>query len=57
MVRALNDDWLTAMVYQMVYQGYDKTFFSTALITVYNSNKAPWGFVVYGQYTTAKGCS
>ena len=23
---------------------------------VYNSNKAPWGFVVYGQYNTAKGC-
>ena len=25
MVRALNADWLTAVVYQTVYHGYDKT--------------------------------
>ena len=26
------------------------------VITFYNSNKAPLGFVVYGQYSAAKGC-
>ena len=34
-VRALNADWLTAMVYQTVYHGYDKTFIFTALDAVY----------------------
>ena len=56
-VRDLNADWLTAMVYQTVYYRYDKTFIFTALImlvTVYNSNTAPQGFVIYGQYTKAK---
>ena len=34
MVRDLNSDWLIAVVYQTVYHGYDKTFISTALITL-----------------------
>ena len=56
---AMNADWLTAVVYQTIYHGYDKTFICTALITLVTSlysNKAPWWFVVYCQYTTAKGC-
>ena len=36
-VRALNADWLTAVVYQTVYHGYDKTFIFTALITLVTS--------------------
>ena len=58
-VHALNADWLAAVVCQTIYHGYDKTFIFTALITlvtVYNSNKAPFGILVYGQYTMAKGC-
>ena len=35
-VRALNADWLTAVVYQTVYHGYDKTFIFT-LITLATS--------------------
>jgi hypothetical protein len=38
-------DWLTAMA----YHAYDKTFDFTAIITLvtsFNSNKAPWWFVV-----------
>jgi hypothetical protein len=37
MVQALNADWLTAVVYQTVYHGYDKTFLVTALITLVTS--------------------
>uniref|UniRef100_A0A4W5P3M8 GTP binding protein 2b n=1 Tax=Hucho hucho TaxID=62062 RepID=A0A4W5P3M8_9TELE len=36
-VRVLNADWLTAVVYQPVYHEYDKTFIFTALITLVNS--------------------
>ena len=48
MVRALNANWLTVVVYQTQYYGYDKTFIFTALITLVpvTSNKAPRGFVV-----------
>ena len=53
-VQALNADCLKAVVCQTIYHGYDKTFIFTALITlVNNSNKAPWVFVVYCQYTQA----
>ena len=33
-VRALNADWLTAVVYQTVYHGNVKTYIFTALITL-----------------------
>ena len=33
-VRALNADWLKAMVCQTLYHGYDKAFIFTALITL-----------------------
>jgi hypothetical protein len=36
-VRALNADWLTAMVYHTVYHGYYKTCTFTALITLVTS--------------------
>ena len=36
-VRALKADWLTAVVYQTVYHGYDKTVISAALITLVTS--------------------
>lgn len=49
--RALNADWLKAVVYQTLYHGYEKIWIFTVLM----SNKAPLGFVVYGQYTTTKG--
>jgi hypothetical protein len=59
-VRALNADWLTAMVYQTIYHRYDKTFnfycFNYVRNQFINSNKAPQGFVIYGQYTMATGC-
>ena len=48
-VQVLNADWLTAVVYQTIYHGYDKTYIFTYIF------KAPRGFVVYRQYTTAKG--
>ena len=53
----MNADWLSAVVYQTVYHGYDKIFIFTVLITLVTSlsNKAPRGFVVYCQKTTAKG--
>ena len=35
--RALNADWLTAVVYQTVYNGYDITCLFTALITLVTS--------------------
>ena len=37
LVRALNADCLTAVVYQTVYHGYDKTFICTALIKLITS--------------------
>jgi hypothetical protein len=37
LVRALNADWVTVMVYQTIYHGYDKTFIFTALITLVTS--------------------
>jgi hypothetical protein len=61
-VRALNADWLTAQPWYIrpYTTGMTKYFIFTALIMLvtsfYNSNKAPLGFVVYGQYTMAKGC-
>jgi hypothetical protein len=36
-VRALNADWLIAVVYQSVYHGCDETFIFTALITLVTS--------------------
>ena len=36
-VRALNADWLTAVVYQTVNHGYDKQFIFTALIKLVTS--------------------
>ena len=36
-VRALNADWLTALVYQTIYHGYKKTFIFTAIITLVTS--------------------
>ena len=33
-VQAMNADWLKAVVYQTVYHRYDKTFISTALVTL-----------------------
>jgi hypothetical protein len=44
--------WLKAVVNQTIYHEYDTTLF-----TVLISNKAPQGFMVYGQYTMAKGCT
>jgi hypothetical protein len=35
--RAMNADWLTAVVYQAVYHRSDKTFIFTALITLVTS--------------------
>ena len=58
-IRALDADWLKDVVYQIVYNVYD------AKLLVYCSNYVGnqfiiairfLGFVVYGQYTTAKGC-
>ena len=37
LVRALNADWLTAVVYQTVYREYDKTCIYTALIMLVTS--------------------
>ena len=36
-VRALNADWLTAVVYQTVFHGHDKTFIFTSLIILVTS--------------------
>ena len=36
-VRALNADWLSAVVFLTVYYWYDKTFIFTALITLVTS--------------------
>jgi hypothetical protein len=36
-VRVLNVDWLTDVVYQTGYHGYDKTFNFPALITLVTS--------------------
>ena len=36
-VQALIADWMTAVVYQTVYHGYDKTFIFTALSTLVTS--------------------
>ena len=36
-VRALNADWLTVVVYQTVYHSYDNTFIFTALMTLVTS--------------------
>ena len=36
-VRALDADWLTAVVYQTVHHRYDKTFIFSALITLVTS--------------------
>ena len=57
-VQALNADWLTAVVHQTVYHGYDTTF------NLYCFNYIGNQFLIairhlgglYGQYTTAKGC-
>jgi hypothetical protein len=58
-VRALNADWLTAMVYQTVYHGYDKTCIFYCSNYVGNqfiiAIRHIRGFVVFGQYTMAKG--
>ena len=57
--RSIQQCWLTeSRGISLIWQ--KKNIF-TALITVrwlpvYNSNKAPQGFVVYGQYTTANDC-
>ena len=53
-IRALNADWLKDVVYQTVY--HKITRFSVLITLLTNSNKAPLGFVVYGQYTMAMGC-
>jgi Ni2+-binding GTPase involved in maturation of urease and hydrogenase len=37
LVRALNADWLIAVVFQTVYHRYDKTFILTALIMLVTS--------------------
>ena len=56
MVRALNADWLTAVGYQTICHGYDKTIFYSCnfvgnqfIIEIRHHG----GVVVYGQYTTA----
>ena len=57
-VRALTADWLTAVVYTKGMTKYMYFYCSNYVDyvePVYNSNMAPLGFVVYGQYTTAKG--
>ena len=36
-VRALNADWLSAMVYQPVYHGYEKNIYLNAEITLVSS--------------------
>jgi hypothetical protein len=59
MVRALNANWLAAVVYQTVYtRGMTKYFYCSNYIgnQFIMAKQAPWEFVVYGQYTTAKGC-
>jgi hypothetical protein len=33
-IQALNADWLNAVAYQTIHQGYDKTFLFTVLITL-----------------------
>ena len=58
-VRALNADWLTAVVSQNDYYMFDKTCIFTDFSADYIGNRfiKAIGFVMYGQYTTAKPVS
>ena len=47
-VRALNADCLTAVVYQTIYHGYDKTFIFTALITLITSGVCGIWLIYHG---------
>jgi hypothetical protein len=59
-VQALNADWLTTVVNQTIYHGYDFDFDFFCSNYVGNQFiiviRHLLGFVVYGQYTTAKAC-
>ena len=58
MIRALNADWLTAVVYQTIHHGMTKHLFLLLYLhfKFVIAIRPFWWFVVYGQYTTAKGC-
>jgi hypothetical protein len=55
MVQALTADWLKPWFIRPYTTGMTKQIFTLLITLVYDSNKAPRGFVVYGQYTMAKG--